>query len=1711
VTRELWYATADAGGGVYDGSSIVVYGSSVVSNAVWSADTGLFGHERGLAWEWIGGWANSFVNQHVAGIAARGPGEEYALLGTYIPARPNRPDYAHWEYQLGRLSYNYIFGTAIETNFGYPCGSHLANDVGFDHNGDWWIPASDGVCFVTNAAVPGAGNVIPPLIGGVPNSVSVDADGRVWVASGSDAGGNGGLLVYEGITSTNAITLTTSEFNYLTAPVGSNIIGAGNWASGLSTVGAVEERVWAGKPNGELITLAQRWQQLDQSDDIGHKVIENVWLARGRAFLATSNSLHVLMPDGKTWDNRPGIHARSALADQRGNLWIGTDTDVRLYTPSGWKFFTSTVGTPPSGPITSLSEDRTGRIWIGGSNGLTLYDRNRFVFTLTTTNSPLPGNSVQALLVDRSDRVWIGTANGLAQLAGSAWTIYTSTIGLPSISIHSLARLGDGSIAVSTANGLSIYSGTTFISESLPIPANDLPLSVDELGRLWAGSAVKTVAGWQDYYLTNSGLRSSTISANAADKADRVWFSHAPDTGVSVRGAYLPPLADTIPLIGGLAPDHGSAGDTLVITGTGFGEDASALSVVIGGRAVQVINAANTSIAVRLDEESQSGSVSVSRNGRRTTFAGGNRPAFCAVPKIKTVSPTGGTYGIEFDVIGSNFDPGATLKIGTGPARVDYDSPTSMKGVIQPGDKTGSAIAANPPCGGLVYSANADPLEFRVIDLTLSRILLNQGMAAYGLMAHRPTLMQYYLSRSLDVRPTDALKIDSIEITLSDPSVANSGRLRVYPNTKVFSTTMGPPSPALLADIDNSLNVANVAAEPASPFLQGTLEIRSVLRNHTQIVAQGTIRADFDPNLLTNVLLVPIMHSGYTDNDLATMKAKVDGELLPLHQRILPQGGVNLFWADEVLTVDDPVNIPNNVDLYTAAHRMDRIRNHWNETHADDLKALIVMGVVHQNAHDNSTKTGQAFMTDVSGLLNDLLLTGLDQLCDLGNAALQVATLGFVGSNDGCHLEIPSFVGWVTGDANSHSQLVGHEMGHTFGLVKPTALNGSWGEHLSHSVNDELGPQGKSCGDSGAMFDWAKTLYSQPGVGDAAVIVDPIGGTQLRPQNDGNANTARAKAIMSYACSRNDNNVFFEPVDVQALRSPFAPLTTLGFSPINTQKMMRPERSDVLDQLPRPRVVTGPRMAITGIITPGNNSGKMLQVEKLDDSAPLSPDFNSGYWLVQLDSANHELSRIGIFPVFASEESLTNTTGFFGATILRAPNLARLELRHDTTALDTFSAGSHPPTLTLSSPMGGSYTGGHVPITWAASDMDGDPVSIAVEYSMTGTNWTPIGSGSGYSGTLNVPVFQLGGSSIARVRAMASDGFNRAVFTSTTFSIAYQAPQPYIDQPLSGTTLLEGQSIVLSGGASDRQDTTVADANLQWSSDRDGALGSGSNLNATLSVGAHVITFEARNNAGLTATTSISVTVLGDYTYSGIADDEKFASGLNPLDEKAVFSDADHDGLPWIMEHHWHTDPNHPDSDDDGYSDAAEIAAGTDPLNSGDNPSTQPADHLIVSPQVLTFTADLSNDTPLPQQQVMVMSRNPTTWTLTSNANWLLANATSGQTPGSVNTLVKAFNLHDGTYTGVLTFTSAAISSVVTVPVTVTLTNAIAYCDVNRDGQTNHADVQFVIQAVGTNNTQPGFNYRTDLNRDGQVDAIDVQLAQACVPGKKMDLPVVLK
>jgi hypothetical protein len=81
-----------------------------------------------------------------------------------------------------------------------------------------------------------------------------------------------------------------------------------------------------------------------------------------------------------------------------------------------------------------------------------------------------------------------------------------------------------------------------------------------------------------------------------------------------------------------------------------------------------------------------------------------------------------------------------------------------------------------------------------------------------------------------------------------------------------------------------------------------------------------------------------------------------------------------------------------------------------------------------------------------------------------------------------------------------------------------------------------------------------------------------------------------------------------------------------------------------------------------------------------------------------------------------------------------------------------------------------------------------------------------------------------------------------------------------ITAPPDGSTFTEGESITFTGTATDAQDGNIS-ANLSWTSDLDGSLGTGASISTTLSIGTHLITADVTDSGGLSDSDSITVTV----------------------------------------------------------------------------------------------------------------------------------------------------------------------------------------------------------------------------------------------------------
>jgi hypothetical protein len=213
--------------------------------------------------------------------------------------------------------------------------------------------------------------------------------------------------------------------------------------------------------------------------------------------------------------------------------------------------------------------------------------------------------------------------------------------------------------------------------------------------------------------------------------------------------------------------------------------------------------------------------------------------------------------------------------------------------------------------------------------------------------------------------------------------------------------------------------------------------------------------------------------------------------------------------------------------------------------------------------------------------------------------------------------------------------------------------------------------------------------------------------------------------------------------------------------------------------------------------------------------------------------------------------------------------VGRIELLDGATVLASLKPGSAAPKVDLLSPKGGTFDS-QLTVSWQASDADqSDLLLYTIQYSPdNGATWrtlqTNLPNTTGTTGmVIDLKSFGVlpGNTSNARVRVLASDGYNTTIATSQPFTVVNRAPQPIIVSPWQNQHFAAGEVIVVQGEANDPEDGPLGTNALTWK--LNGAtVATGKNaVLRGLAPGTYTLSLTARDSAGREATTSISLTV----------------------------------------------------------------------------------------------------------------------------------------------------------------------------------------------------------------------------------------------------------
>ena len=286
-----------------------------------------------------------------------------------------------------------------------------------------------------------------------------------------------------------------------------------------------------------------------------------------------------------------------------------------------------------------------------------------------------------------------------------------------------------------------------------------------------------------------------------------------------------------------------------------------------------------------------------------------------------------------------------------------------------------------------------------------------------------------------------------------------------------------------------------------------------------------------------------------------------------------------------------------------------------------------------------------------------------------------------------------------------------------------------------------------------------------------------------------------------------------------------------------------------------------PKLLVSGLVYSPTLQTELDPFYVLSSSVPPNANTGNAYCLELRAAGSILLDKRCFDLTFIELESYEPTTvdGF----VLTIPYLAgttQIVLTHLGTPIATRAVSPHAPTVRLLSPNGGErWTGsGTHTVTWTAGDLDGDLLHFALAYSTDGgASWIPVGVDiTGTSHPLDVSLLPGGASVLLRISA--TDGVNTTNDVSDgPFTVGRKAPMAFILSPEDDAAFFPGQAIWLEGRAFDLEDGTLDDAALRWSSNRDGELGTGKLLIATLSPGKHTITLTATDSDGARAAATI--------------------------------------------------------------------------------------------------------------------------------------------------------------------------------------------------------------------------------------------------------------
>jgi hypothetical protein len=292
-----------------------------------------------------------------------------------------------------------------------------------------------------------------------------------------------------------------------------------------------------------------------------------------------------------------------------------------------------------------------------------------------------------------------------------------------------------------------------------------------------------------------------------------------------------------------------------------------------------------------------------------------------------------------------------------------------------------------------------------------------------------------------------------------------------------------------------------------------------------------------------------------------------------------------------------------------------------------------------------------------------------------------------------------------------------------------------------------------------------------------------------------------------------------------------------------------------------PQLTQQPMMVGSGLVSP--KSMIMVSGFYFMESSQSLPQEEGPYTVEMLDKSGNILFSQSFKPVVYGVDDKQGDEGFFMLSIPWSDDARLIQFKYQNSVIGEVKASRNAPVVEITSTGPEMWPdSGPVIITWSSSDKDEDVLTSQLDYSSDGgETWTNIAES--IPGTsLEVDTAFFPGSEQALIRVIVTDGFKSATAVSVPFQVGDKTPMVHISWPQEGKRVTEGMPLYFQAMGIDQEDGVLNLDSLEWTSDRDGDLGSGDLLLDSLSEGEHMLQLLGKDSAGHESASQVSITVL---------------------------------------------------------------------------------------------------------------------------------------------------------------------------------------------------------------------------------------------------------